>query len=888
MYHLDILGRIDLRREDGLELRTVLAQPKRLALLVYLAVEGKTVALRRDRLLPLFWPELDQERARNSLNQAVHFLRQELGGATILSRGDGELRVAAEQLTCDVVQFGQAVERGEDEEALELYGGELLPAFYVQDAPEFERWLDETRTRLRRLAARASHTLAEQREREGESTLAVTWARRAVELSDADERAVRQLLELLDKQGDRAGALHAYAQFERRIAREFDATPAVETQALIARIRSRIDLENGNGLTPMTPVTGAASYVRQSVVGPATTHEPFAAVDSLATPDGGIPIAKWRAARGPQAKWLVLVLAGLGVTWIGSQMAKRLREPKPLLIGAITVVANTPEIEIEPAISPDGKLVAFAGATANGVKILLKQVDGGRSTVLTGELPGNHRWPRWSPDGLRLSFVADSGIYVIPALTGGEPRRIIEHGFTHSWSSDGKQIVYEGPGGLWVQVLGTGAAKRIVAGELLHSPTLSPDGRVVAFAEGRRPAFSNLSPNRVWTLPVAGGPRAPITDSIHVNVSPAWSPDGRSILYLSNAGGTRDIYQQRVDHRGIPSGRPTRVTTSLSSFTFTRSADGTRLAYDAVRNYSNVWMLHLAGLALRLGEARQITREQQTIEGMSLSHDGKWLAYDSDRNGNFDIYKLRLDGGDPVQLTTSHGDDFAPAWSPDDRQIAFHSARNGNRDIYVVDADGTRETQVTSGPREDYLPHWGADGRIVYNSQAPGRAGGAEKAGRSSIWLVKLADDGTWENPKRITPEDHTAGGQRWSPDGKLLAITWDGSLAVLSPDGGEPRVLGNRADLSGVARTTGWSADGSTVFASVDHDQFPTEAVPDAHGRGFSIVAIPRAGGPPRNILAEEQRQRFGRWEFATDGRRFFVTRAEWESDVWVMELRK
>src|SRR5207244_1326570 len=111
--------------------------------------------------------------------------------------------------------------------------------------------------------------------------------------------------------------------------------------------------------------------------------------------------------------------------------------------------------------------------------------------------------------------------------------------------------------------------------------------------EGRRPVFTNLSTNRIWIAPVSGGDRIRISDSTHVNVSPAWTPDGKSVLYVSNAGGTRDVYQQPVNSSGHSSGPPERVTTSLSSFTITLSADRSRLAYDVVRNNSNIWMVRV-------------------------------------------------------------------------------------------------------------------------------------------------------------------------------------------------------------------------------------------------------------------------------------------------------
>lgn len=253
MLRLDLLGRIDLRDTDGNELRAVLAQPKRFALLVYLALGTPLGGIRRDTLLALFWPELDQERARKALNKAIHFLRQQLGDAAILSRGAGELAANSALLCCDVVEFIAACDRGDEAAAVELYKGELLPSFYVDETPDFERWLDERRTELRRMTARACHALAERRVREGEGAAALGFARRAAELSHDDERAVQRLLQLLGGLGDRAGALYAYDRFARRLASELDAEPAAETRELAERIRSKAVEPIREPITPVVP-----------------------------------------------------------------------------------------------------------------------------------------------------------------------------------------------------------------------------------------------------------------------------------------------------------------------------------------------------------------------------------------------------------------------------------------------------------------------------------------------------------------------------------------------------------------------------------------------------------------------------------------------------------
>ena len=264
MIRLELLGAIDLRDEDGRELRAILAQPKRLALLAYLAVGAPNISHRRDTLLGLFWPELDQEHARNALGQAVHFIRQTLGDGALISRTAGELALDETMVWVDARAFNSAVDGGRVEEALELYRGDLLSSFFVPEAPGFEEWLERERSRLRSRAAKAAKLLAEHHEAGLNLTLAVTAARRAVEFSDGDERPLRRLIELLDRLGDRAGAVRAYELFARKLATELEVEPAPETVALIERIRASPPRGPVPIIEPVTPKDHEPSVSRLS------------------------------------------------------------------------------------------------------------------------------------------------------------------------------------------------------------------------------------------------------------------------------------------------------------------------------------------------------------------------------------------------------------------------------------------------------------------------------------------------------------------------------------------------------------------------------------------------------------------------------------------------
>ncbi len=238
MLELRVLGTIDLRNAAGDDLDALLAQPKRLALLAYLAAATPVGFHRRDKLLALFWPELDQEHARASLRKAVYVVRRALGEEVLVSRGDEELGVDPQRLWCDAVAFTDAVERGELARALELYRGDLLDGFFVPAAGEFDRWLDGERQRLREIAATAAWTMAESYGADAELTHAARWVRRAMRLAPDDERRTRKAMRMLAGMGEKAGAIRLYEEFVRRMASEHEAEPAAETQALARAIRN--------------------------------------------------------------------------------------------------------------------------------------------------------------------------------------------------------------------------------------------------------------------------------------------------------------------------------------------------------------------------------------------------------------------------------------------------------------------------------------------------------------------------------------------------------------------------------------------------------------------------------------------------------------------------
>src|SRR6266704_5704692 len=298
-----ILGALNLLGAGGRELSSVLAQPKRIALLAYLAAATPRRLHRRDSLLALFWPELDQEHARAALRQALHGLRHALGDGVLVTRGDEDIGLDAERIRCDVVEFERAAEVGRLADALDLYRGDLLEGFFIRGAPEFEQWLEDERARLKAVALRSAIQLAERSEGHGGLAEAAQWSRRALRIAPLDEPALRRLMQTLDRLGDRAGALEAYEGFAKRLAAELEAEPAPETRALADAVRARAATLS-SAVSELPPLETGAS-------------------------------APGRPAR---RRWVGAALAALGLAALGVVASRPPRTPIPLNAKRVLVV----------------------------------------------------------------------------------------------------------------------------------------------------------------------------------------------------------------------------------------------------------------------------------------------------------------------------------------------------------------------------------------------------------------------------------------------------------------------------------------------------------------------------------------------------------------------
>jgi serine/threonine-protein kinase len=619
-----------------------------------------------------------------------------------------------------------------------------------------------------------------------------------------------------------------------------------------------------------------------------TADELAAVLEPLATPSGGmtptntLPIqavavpGRW----SPRA-----VVTGGAVVLIGIAAALLLLRPGEAPVPTLTRTSrltNSPGLEILPAFSPDGKFLAYtkrANATTFS-RIYLQPTDGGRPVAITDSLRGEQMSPDWSPDGSRLVFASlddhEASVVVMPP-TGGQVRTLYRVPRTATppaaprWSPDGHQIAFEQNDSVLVINQDGGGLRLVGRATSVHSLSWSPDGRWLAGVRNNRDyvyarlGFGNLAASTVFILPAGGGAPIMVSDSTTLNVSPVWLPDGRGLLYVSSGGGGHDIYQQRIGRDGRPQGPARRVTTGLEAHTIALSRDGRRLAYSKYTRDVNIWMVRVPpGATASVRSAVPITRGNQAIETVKLSPDGRWLVYDSDINGNADLFVVSTEGGTPRQVTDDPADDLSPDWSPDGTQLAFHSFHNGNRDIFTINADGTGLAQVTSSPVHERIPCWITDNALAYDRDS--------EAAYAMFEVTRPSRSAPWGPPRWLVNDN---GLMHVTPNhDSYLFLDVNFLPALVSAGGGTPQPLLRRhpTPVIGNARLPG---KGQTLYF------FGSDSTSVFIGAGDLAL------GTIRKVVVFDDLERQSTTQlFDTDGSRFFFTLGDHQADIWVADV--
>jgi serine/threonine-protein kinase len=306
------------------------SQRRPLALLAVLAVAGDH-PVSRERLQALLWPESDEVRARRVLAQTLYALRRDLGDPAVVL-GTAELRLNPDLVTSDVADFEHALAAGAYERLVVLYEGPFLEGVHLADAPEFDRWAEDERTRLAHGAHRALERLARTAAQAGDAEVAAGWWRRLAALDPLNARAAVGLMEALAAAGDTAGALRHARVHEALFREELDAPADPAVAALAERLRtpprstapiSRDGASvghtpagdgagNGSGAAPALPPIESPAPTAITLPDSGTDSGTDAGTDAVLATSAGARVASRRSGR-----WRLLALAAVVALLVG-------------------------------------------------------------------------------------------------------------------------------------------------------------------------------------------------------------------------------------------------------------------------------------------------------------------------------------------------------------------------------------------------------------------------------------------------------------------------------------------------------------------------------------------------------------------------------------------
>ena len=453
-------------------------------------------------------------------------------------------------------------------------------------------------------------------------------------------------------------------------------------------------------------------------------------------PPPGVPAVP----RASRVRWgivttlAMIIVAGAGL-WVW-----RTRQLTPAGLFAIPLTTYA-GFEFQASLSPDGNQVAFAwnGPQQDYFKIYVKQIGTENTLRLTND-PAGDFLPSWSPDGRYIAFLrkrpgARATVLMVPSI-GGPPEQKLTETISSddpigsalaelSWSPDGKWIAMRDrrPGDVQDSVnlfsIETEEKRKLTfppprGGD--GAPVFSPDGRSLAFIRTLTFGVSEIYLLELSENLTPKHEPKQLTFAKQWISGLTWTPDGRDIVFSSGSvwyGGSKQLLRVAASGSGKPrvlafsgehGGRPT------------ISRHGNRLAFERVyAQDENIWRLELSDPKGIPGGAVKLIASTRNDYMPQYSHDGRRIAFISQRSGGDEVWVSNGDGAGAVQLTSLGAPIVGyPRWSPDGGRIVFDSNLAGNFEVYMIDAGGGRPKRLTTNPADDAAASWSRDGRSIY------------------------------------------------------------------------------------------------------------------------------------------------------------------------------
>jgi Tol biopolymer transport system component len=558
---------------------------------------------------------------------------------------------------------------------------------------------------------------------------------------------------------------------------------------------------------------------------------------------------------------LVMVVGSAAIAW---RAQHRPADPPVELLP----LASYPGPEGPPALSPDGKLVAFAAPDhdSDPTDIYVKAVGSEALQRLT-QTPDWESSPAWSPDGHTIAFVRDGlGVFTVSQL-GGAQRQVSASGTHVAWAGDSKSVLVRdregdaGPFGIYQVFLDTLERRRLTqapigAGDWRFE--VSPDGSTLAFIRYEREGIADL-----YVMPMLGGEPRRLSNWNAALTGLSWTPDGREIVYSVDGPTAARLWRIHSNGAAPERGSPIAdIPASADNPSISRPMPGqsARLAFQTITRDIDLRLMDLEAHPVNeVIESHAFSSSTRIEASARFSPDSRQIAFVSFRSGSPEIWLAEHDGGKPQQITSLNAAEVVVGgWSSDGARIVFDATVAGNSDVYVVGSDGGRVRRLTSEPSIEGLSSWSADDWIYFSSTRAGTT--------PDVWRIAPGGGAT----ERMTRN----GGFQPQPssDGLYLyyldrypqrsAIQTTARLMRLRLAGGqEERVLES-------VQPFGWSVmDTGIVFVTRERD---FDAM-DVYGFADQRVArLGRLGFRVPSAFNHLTVSRDGRWALATQRVRF------------------
>jgi serine/threonine protein kinase/Tol biopolymer transport system component len=525
----------------------------------------------------------------------------------------------------------------------------------------------------------------------------------------------------------------------------------------------------------------------------------------------------------------------------------------------ITRLTNGRSIELSK-ISPDGKYIVYVDREKGYASLWLRQVATDSVQEIVPPAKVEYTDLALSPDGSYAYFVRSSdkvsalrALYRVPVL-GGAHMKLIDDVYLHfTLSPDGNQIAftrrYVGEEKIAIMIAtADGSGERRLAtrplNEPYESPAWSPDGEVIVCTVG--PTGMEGNQRGITELRVKDGAERSLTSQKWQSVGrKAWAPDGSGLWFNAYKA---EKPREQLWHLPYPGGEPRPTTIGLdhcSSISLT--ADRKTMLCSQRNLISDIWSLPEGDT----GRARKLTT------GMSLSWapDGR-IVYESDFDGNRDVWIMNQDGTGGKKLTSGPGRNGSPRVTPDCRYILFTSVRSGAPEIWRMEIDGNNPVQLT-GSGDAQMSDISPDGKWAFYTSA-------------GIRKIPIAGGEPVEIPTR-----DAVGYPSVSPDGKLIAYyyreKWPGAkvkIAVTPSGGGQPVWTFDPPREDFWTTDISWTADGKALLYEADYN-------------GVSNIWLKTLNGGPPKRLTDFRSETISAFDLSRDGKHLICTRGGWTFDL-------